>query len=875
MLFCHQCNQLVPVSSKTAGNESNTFYCSRCGSVIPIRSGLLSGENIGGFIIDHEIGRGAMGIVYQAKQSNLERAVAIKILSEESASDEVYVERFFREARSAASLSHPNIVQAYDAGVTGNGVYYFVMELIHGDNLDRILANTGRITPSKAIPIFLSISNALDYAWTKNMLSHGDIKPENIIMQPDGKVKLADFGLARRMKDPEIPDEDIRATPAYAAPEIIQDRKDIPGFKSDMYSFGASMYHILTGQEPFPGTDPMAVCDMQIHKVQVPARRIVPEIPAELSDLVDKLMQKDPSSRPASWSDVTDQLSEILLHRHQTEKDMNDFLSENRSPKSKRKSLLPIALVSAIALIAAVSAAFLFLGDSKQDSKGNAEEIPVATVRDASFFKAQWSLLKSKYPDSDIPIRQLTDFIDEAGTLAPEAAKNMLARLQSEEIRAENEKKRLANSRAEESEFLKKRNAFLDEADTFLSANAARRDKLIGERDAAKLAEDIISRLNDLIASIPISEKLLLQQEHLDKIRSYAKAVRQIADAREIAPAPEDDATATKRSTVPVINTTKSEQAASAAGSRTSVAQNTAAARADNAAWKNYLATLPSLIGTATAIQQERTASVKKLNEILVLPNLSADFRTTGNSLLKFLNEAQTNLLTLISSNQKTLKGQVLFRYTNQDCVLDEISGQSVKMTYHDMDTGAKIPQTRTWTQLKRDEREDRIVRTIMQLPVFTKLPESFREIIFAKVFLSGTMNADSLKKFYQKSSGLPKETLDRLFLLVDLFEIPVEEEEPEVEVIEEMTEPEIENTVAESSSLNRNARARREQRRLQREERSSSGNDASGRTARTITIDPDTVINLNDVIDMLDDVPEETRSNVRQAIRRQINSGS
>ena len=185
------------------------------------------------------------------------------------------------------------------------------MEKITGENLELVLNNVGPLNIPQALDVFISVAGALAYAWTRNQLSHGDIKPENIIMRLNGKVKLADFGLARRAKDPVLAEEDIRATPAYAPPEIIQDDKSVPGFKSDMYSFGATAYHILIGHEPFVGTDPMKVCAMQLSDVQTPLCELNPNIPKRLSDLVDALMEKDPANRPASWSDVVDELKDI------------------------------------------------------------------------------------------------------------------------------------------------------------------------------------------------------------------------------------------------------------------------------------------------------------------------------------------------------------------------------------------------------------------------------------------------------------------------------------------------------------------------------------------------------------------------------------
>ena len=206
MLYCPKCQHLEPTATQRHDDGTVTYVCKNCGGHIPLRRDLKPGEIVAGFKIEEELGRGAMGIVYQARQTNLDREVAIKILSDDSASDEVYVERFFREARAAASLSHPNVVQAYDAGVTDDGIYYFVMEKVTGENLDLVLNNVGPLNIPQALDVFISVANALSYAWTRNQLSHGDIKPENIIMRLNGKVKLADFGLARRAKDPELAD---------------------------------------------------------------------------------------------------------------------------------------------------------------------------------------------------------------------------------------------------------------------------------------------------------------------------------------------------------------------------------------------------------------------------------------------------------------------------------------------------------------------------------------------------------------------------------------------------------------------------------------------------------------------------------------------
>ncbi len=293
--------------------DDTAYFCQECGWSIPLREGLPPGTVIAGFRIVREIGRGAMGVVYLARQVNLDRCVAIKVLSDESASDEAFVESFFREARLAASLSHPNIVQAFDAGVTENGIYYFVMELIEGEDLDTILMREGPLDIEDALDVLIVVADALGYAWSKSTLSHGDIKPANIIVREDGDIKLADFGLARRYREMTEDGVTCMGTPAYAAPEVIRggQEKDVLGFKSDMYSFGATAFHMLIGHEPFQDSDPGRVCEMQLNEQPPPVIALRPGVPARLSALIDSLMEKLPRKRPMTWETVVRELKAI------------------------------------------------------------------------------------------------------------------------------------------------------------------------------------------------------------------------------------------------------------------------------------------------------------------------------------------------------------------------------------------------------------------------------------------------------------------------------------------------------------------------------------------------------------------------------------
>lgn len=349
MRFCPNCNTLVePIINLS---DTGSKRCSLCSAPLSEHRQIKPGTHLSGFVIEREIGRGGMGVVYLARQTNLNRYVAIKVLSDDLASDEKFVAAFFREARAAANLAHPNIVEAYDAGVTKDKIHFFVMELAEGENLDVMIAKDGAVSVESALEIALCVSEALDYAWSRSMLCHGDIKPENIIIKTNGDVKLADLGLAKDFRE-ENPNSDMElmATPAYAPPEVIRGENDRIGMKSDMYSFGATLYHVLTGAPPFPGDDPDVVCAKQLNERQKPLAAFTNfRFPGRLSLLVDKLMEKDPDNRPSSWSQVTEELETIqevmdaavnsASVQNQAETSAKKKFSLNNSKKSAKKPI--------------------------------------------------------------------------------------------------------------------------------------------------------------------------------------------------------------------------------------------------------------------------------------------------------------------------------------------------------------------------------------------------------------------------------------------------------------------------------------------------------------------------------------------------------
>ncbi|MFA6717079.1 MAG: serine/threonine-protein kinase, partial [Victivallaceae bacterium] len=283
--------------------------CSECG--VDLKDASIAPDTvIAGYKIIKEIGRGANGVVYLADQTSLDRQIALKILPDAKAEDPDFVKGFLKEARAAARLNHPAIIQVYDAGMTNSGIYFLAMELIDGKSLEEIIQSKGALKPKNAVKIALELAQALEYSWDKEQMFHGDIKPANIMIRKDGQAKLADFGLAKTIFDEKS--DEIMATPMYAPPEVIRAEHNKIGFKSDMYSFGITLYEVLCGVPPFNEPDCQKVLDMHLKKKHVPLIGQNPQVDKSISDLIDKLLRKNPKQRPASWNNVARSLQEFL-----------------------------------------------------------------------------------------------------------------------------------------------------------------------------------------------------------------------------------------------------------------------------------------------------------------------------------------------------------------------------------------------------------------------------------------------------------------------------------------------------------------------------------------------------------------------------------
>jgi eukaryotic-like serine/threonine-protein kinase len=271
--------------------------------------------DIPGFEIVERIGAGGMAIVWKARQLSLDRIVALKVLRAECASDPDEVRDFVNEARAAAHLKHPNIIQVHDVA-HHDGLYFIVMEFVAGATLSTLLERSGPIAPKRAIQIADSIAQALAYAWDSAGMIHRDIKPDNIMIDADGSVKLADLGLARRPIPCTAPGSagPIEGTPNYMAPEQARGsaRLDV---RTDMYSLGASLYHLVTGRLPFDGLDPERAMQAQIEGVLPNPRELNPAVTHGLAALIRRLMMKNPDNRFPDWDAVRKQLRKAAAGR--------------------------------------------------------------------------------------------------------------------------------------------------------------------------------------------------------------------------------------------------------------------------------------------------------------------------------------------------------------------------------------------------------------------------------------------------------------------------------------------------------------------------------------------------------------------------------
>lgn len=295
--------EILPISSWRANGEEVL----ECG--IPVR--------IGQFVIEKELGRGAMGIVYRAFHPGLDRHVALKVLQFRDGANQA-AQRFAREISLVARLNHPGIVTVYETGLH-EGQPYFAMELVEGQTLAQLLAFDGPLTSRAAAELLRSLAQAMSHAHNKFVL-HRDLKPSNILLDDRSHPHITDFGLSRPMHSPDemSPTSSdlteygvIIGTPAYMAPEQVACDPDLgPGV--DIYALGILLYECLTGRPPFQGRTVLAVLSQHLRDEPLPPRALRPSIPADLEAICLRCLQKDPQDRYHNAAELAQDLTRFL-----------------------------------------------------------------------------------------------------------------------------------------------------------------------------------------------------------------------------------------------------------------------------------------------------------------------------------------------------------------------------------------------------------------------------------------------------------------------------------------------------------------------------------------------------------------------------------
>lgn len=282
---CKHCGEWLDDSSRFRQNQSYNYS-------IPTTSVKLALSNK--YELLNKIGEGGMAVVYKARQKNLDRIVALKVIHQNLINDQEYLERFHAEARLAASLNHPNIVSIYDEG-SENGAHYIAMEYLEGEDLHKRIKMKGKLSIDETVRLIAAIAEALDYIHRKGLV-HRDIKTPNIIITPEGRAILTDFGIARSVNDSKFSQAGtIIGTPEYMSPEQADGFEVNPG--SDLYSLGVVLYECLTGVVPFNGENPSDTINKIINTPHLPVTMINNKVPDWLQSITNKALNKNPQYR--------------------------------------------------------------------------------------------------------------------------------------------------------------------------------------------------------------------------------------------------------------------------------------------------------------------------------------------------------------------------------------------------------------------------------------------------------------------------------------------------------------------------------------------------------------------------------------------------
>lgn len=298
-----------------------------------LREGIIIGER---YEIISRVGSGGMADVYKAMDHKLNRLVAVKVLKAEFRGDGSFIAKFRKEAQAAAGLAHPNIVNVYDVG-EDRGLYYIVMELVEGITLKNYIDKKGKLSVKEATSIAIQVSLGLECAHNQGIV-HRDVKPQNIIISVDGKVKLSDFGIAKAINSNTIT-ANVMGSVHFSSPEQV--RGGFADSKSDIYSLGITMYEMVTGRVPFDGDTTVAIAIKHLQEEIIPPSRYTPDLPYSLEQIILKCTQKNPERRYANIGLLIDDLKRSLIDPQ------GNFVQ--MTPRDTNSQTIPTAAVAAAA----------------------------------------------------------------------------------------------------------------------------------------------------------------------------------------------------------------------------------------------------------------------------------------------------------------------------------------------------------------------------------------------------------------------------------------------------------------------------------------------------------------------------------------------
>ena len=343
--------------------------------------------------LKHIVGSGGMSSVYCAFDTLLERNVALKILHDQFGQDEEYVERFRREARSVAQLSHPNIVTVIDRGEE-DGKQFIVFELIEGDNLKELVERGGPLPVRRALELGLEVGRALAFAHGQGLV-HRDVKPQNVLLNDEGHAKVTDFGIARSIDAVgQTETGTVLGTSHYIAPE--QARGEHVDAQTDIYSFGVVLYELLTGELPYSGDNFLTVAMKHVNDPSPNALDRRPDTPLRLASLVERCMAKLPAGRPASMDEVVAELEACLAELEAKDGGEATMIIRKpavapparpqRKPARSKGGRLPLLAALVGVLLLAAAAGGIYLAVSGDDPGGGAASGDAVTLSGVGAF---------------------------------------------------------------------------------------------------------------------------------------------------------------------------------------------------------------------------------------------------------------------------------------------------------------------------------------------------------------------------------------------------------------------------------------------------------------------------------------------------------